>query len=233
MKTNERNIELIERYIDGELKGDDLEAFEKRLKEEPELAKEYNARNKIAEVWKDTTEYETTRNEISAALQAGHSSFFQRNKMYIISIAASVAMLFGIYIMFFHHNNSLNNGQQLVVSDSVNNKDRAIHLNMEEPERLASVEVLGNTIKLLSPEDHAIYPHTHKIVFKWVSSSESENVDTLYIYNAATRGLALKQAIHHEEDTMVYIVEKLPEGTYIWYLNDTLKINTFTISKSN
>lgn len=231
MKANEKDIELIERYIDGELKGDDLEVFEKRLKEEPELVKEYNARNKIAEVWKDTTEYETTRNEISAALQAGRSSFFQRNKVYIISIAASMAMLFGIYIMFFHHNNSLNDGQQLVVSDTVNNKDKAIYLSMEEPERLASVEVLGNTIKLLSPEDHTIYPHSHKIVFKWVSSSE--NVDTLYIYNTATRGLALKQAIRHEEDTMVYIVEKLPEGTYIWYLNDTLKINTFTISKSN
>ncbi len=222
MKTNERDIELIERYIDDELQGEDLEAFEKRLKVEPELAKEYEARKKLVELWKETAEYETTRNEISAALYAGQSSFFRRNKAYLISIAASIAVLFGVYLMFFQQrNNNMNNGQQIVVSDSV------LQFQMDEPKKLATMDSLNNSIILLFPVNNVIFTTKDPVVFKW--RSFSDKTDTLYIFNMTENFLIKKQIRHHSTDTNIYKAEQLSPGRYYWHFADTTNKGTFSV----
>ncbi len=227
MKTNERDTELIEQYIDGELQGSNLQIFEERLKKEPELAKAYKLRLKFAGLWNETSEYEKTRGEIAAALHAEQSSFFLRNKTYIISIAASVAILLGIYLLFFQNKNNLNNGQQLVVSDTVNNKEQVIQFHMDEPEKLADIDTLNDSIKLLFPVNNIILTIKSPVVFKW--RSFSAKTDTLYLFNTSEGLLIKKQIIYQNNDTNTFKLEQLDPGTYVWHFSDTTNKGAFSI----
>jgi len=225
MKT--RDVEWIERYIDGELQGDELAAFEKRLKDEPELAKEYESRKKLAGIWKETAEYEAVRDEISAALQTGHSSYFQRNKTFIISIAASVAVLLGVYLMFFLHTNPIDKSRQLVVSDSVNGHKKVLQFHTDDPDRLATLDVVNDSIVLLFPVNNIIFTTKDPIILKW--KSFADRTDTLYISNTSDGFLMKEQIRHHSKDTNIYTVQHLSPGHYYWYFSDTTNKGAFTV----
>ena len=121
MINKEKDTDLIEKYIDGELSGKVLEIFEERLKAEPDLANEYKMRLKIAKMWIEADNYETTKNEISDILSSRKSSFFITHARYIVSIAASVIILLGAYLLFFQSKNNIDQDQQLVISDSTEN----------------------------------------------------------------------------------------------------------------
>ena len=107
MINKEKDTDLIEKYIDGELSGKVLEIFEERLKTEPDLANEYKTRLKIANMWIEADNYETTKSEISDILSSRKSSFFIIHARYIISIAASIIILLGgAYLLFFQSKNN-------------------------------------------------------------------------------------------------------------------------------
>jgi hypothetical protein len=231
MKTNENDIELVERYIDGELKGNDLEIFENRLKEEPELARKYEARRKMAALWRKADEYEKTRNEIAATIHIGRTSFFQRNKTYILSIAASVAVLLGIYLMFFQHRNNLNNSQQLVVTDTVNRETPAIEFQTDVPERLATMDVLNDSVELIFPVNNINFTIKEPVVLKW--RSFSDKTDTLYIFNVSKNLLIKKLVTSYSVDTNTYNAGALSPGKYYWYFSGMTKKGAFSVIKNN
>ena len=92
---NKNDIVLIEAYIDGKLKGEALSSFESRLKMDEAFANEYNQRLKITKLWVDADDYSATRSQIAKTLHTQKSNFFRKNQSYILSIAASIIILFG------------------------------------------------------------------------------------------------------------------------------------------
>ena len=68
MEFNEKDILLIEEYLDGHLSEEDTEAFKNRLKKDTDFAKAFEIRKKMPALIKDAMEFESTREEIQAAI---------------------------------------------------------------------------------------------------------------------------------------------------------------------
>ncbi|NOX85150.1 MAG: hypothetical protein GXO86_04160, partial [Chlorobi bacterium] len=98
---NEKDIQLIEDFIDGLLKGKNLEAFRQRLETDETFAREYELRKKLARLWKDAGEYQQTKDQVGKIIdKEKRSGFFKsRKNYYLIAIAASLILLIGIYFL--------------------------------------------------------------------------------------------------------------------------------------
>lgn len=229
MKPTEKDIELIENFINGDLSAKETESFKSRLKSDTDFANEYNNRIKLSKLWKEADEYQKTRNEISKILENEKTSFFISHRYYIVSIAASIIILLGVYLLFFQTNKSMKMDTQIVQNDSSSANDNVIDFQMDEPTKLATVEVLRNPIDLISPEDNINFTDTDPIVLEWFSTSK--DMDTLFVWSKSMNKIIINQVLVQKEDTMSYNIGFLPEGEYNWYLNDTLIKKSFTIYK--
>ena len=102
---HENDLMLIEDYLDGELEGDALHAFEQRLKTDPELSnemqlfKEVNMHLKVAHKEHKKKEWKAILNEAVAPVEKKPEN--KRRILYFISAAAAVALLFfGVFTLF-------------------------------------------------------------------------------------------------------------------------------------
>jgi hypothetical protein len=229
MKPTEKDIEFIERFIDGDLSEKEIESFENRLKNDTDFAIEYNNRIKLSKLWKEADEYQKTKDEISVLLKNEKTSFFITHRYYIVSVAASIAILLGVYLLFFQTNKGIQMDQQIVQNDSSSANDNVIDFQMDEPTKLATVEVLRNPIDLISPKDNFNFTETDPIVLEWFSSSK--DMDTLFVWSKSMNKIIINQAVEQKEDTIRYDIGLLPEGEYSWYFNDTLIKKSFTVYK--
>jgi len=102
---HENDLMLIEDYLDGELQGDALQAFEQRLNTEPELSKEMqlfrevNTHLKAAHKAYKKKEWKAILDESKQPVQKKPAG--NRRIIYLISAAAAAALLFfGIFTLF-------------------------------------------------------------------------------------------------------------------------------------
>ncbi len=227
---NDKDIKLIEDYIDGSLQGEDLLSFEKRLKTDKLLAKEYRLRIKLAKLWVDADDYSTTKTQIGEILNKEKESFFRVNRFYILSIAASIIILAGVYLLLFHENNVDLNGkgnQFADVHDSISNKENTIVFQYDEPDKLATIDSVSGNIQLLFPVSGEMFNKSEPITFKWKSDSNLN--DTLFVCNESDRKVLLKLRVKLADTTYTIKYPQFAEGKYIWYISDSANYEEFMV----
>lgn len=227
---NNNDINLLEKYIDGELDGEALTSFEKRLKTEESLAKEYNQRIKLAKLWVDADDYSATKSQIGKILFKQNENIFRTNRFYILSIAATVIILIGVYLLFFQTNNTNENmleNQLTVVSDSTSKKENTIIFQYDEPEKLATIDSIDSNIQLLFPVNGEVFNKSEPITFKW--KSESNLNDTLFVANEHDRKVLLKLRVKLEDTSYTIKYPQFNIGKYIWYISDNSNHEEFIV----
>jgi hypothetical protein len=224
MNDNDKN--LIEKYIDGELKGEALTLFEKRLKTDKSLAKEYKQRIRVAKLWVDADNYRTTKAEISNVLHKSEMNFFRSNRYLIFSIAASIIILVGVYFLMVHDNDTISN-EFANVNDSINNKDNTIIFQYDEPDKLAAIDSVSSNIQLLFPVNGDTFNTSQPITFKW--KSDLNQNDTLFVSNESSGKILLKLRIRLSDTTYTIKYPQFTVGKYLWYISNNTNHQEFIV----
>lgn len=229
---NKNDIVLIEAYIEGKLEGEALKSFESRLKSDEGLAKEYNQRLKIAKLWADADDYSSTKTQISNILNNQKTNFFRTNQFYILSIAASIIILVGVYLLLFQdYSNNLDAiGDQFAdVSDSIS-KENTIVFQYDEPDQLATIDSVTMDIELLFPINGQTIASLEPITFSWKSNTTS--VDTIFVCSEPVNKVILKLIVNLADTTYTIKYPQFTEGKYYWYISDTIQLGKFIITEN-
>ena len=223
---NDKDKNLIEKYIDGELEGEALTLFEKRLKTDKSLAKEYNERIKFAKLWLDAENYSTAKAEISHILHQNDINFFRSNRYLIFSIAASIIILFGVYFLMVHDNANISN-EFANVNDSIINGEKTIVFQYDEPNKLAAIDSVSSNIQLLFPVNGDVFHTSQPITFKW--KSDLNQNDTLFVSNKSDGNILLKLRIKLSDTAYTIKYPQFTKGKYLWYISDNTNHQEFIV----
>ena len=101
---NEINYEIISQYLDGELTGETLAAFEKQMQEDAELAAEVNIYRTIEADQSFITKNSTEKEKLSQSLQELNKTFFKKPESKVLKItrwwyAAAAVAAAAIFIL--------------------------------------------------------------------------------------------------------------------------------------
>jgi len=227
---NDKDLNLIEKYIDGELYGSELTIFEKRLKTDKLLFKEYNKRIKFAKLWVDADDYSKTKAKIADILHKKEVSFFQANRYLIFSIAASLIILASVYFLIVQKTILNENGvgnQFADVPDSITTKENTVVFKYDDPVKLASIDSISDNIQLLYPSDGVELNILEPITFKWISDSNTD--DTLFVCNQSDMKVLLKLRVSLVENKYTIKYPQFTKGSYLWYISNSNNSKEFSI----
>lgn len=217
---SDKDIKLIENYLDNLLEGKELDDFQNRLTSDIDFANEYKIRMKIAELWKDADEHQKIKRRINDIIDDEKRS---SSKMYyLIAIAASVTLLIGIY-MVLQYNNQLpwsQKGQMAITGDTIT-------LRRDKPENYAKIKY---SYKLIAPANDQHFDFNDTITFHWKIFGNFEKVDFL-ILNRQTKDTVFQNPVFPSDSQLIINANTLGSGEFEWYINDTVINRFFTINK--
>ena len=223
MEINEKDIGLIEEFIDGNLSGKELKAFQDRLEHDADFAGLYKVRKKMAESMKEAGEYQRLKSQIGEVIRKERKTFYQEYKYYILPIAASVVIIIGLYIVFQFQADPGEKGPQLAETT-----DTISVMKMDEPEKLAKIKTL-NYVDILAPVDKQQFGLDEPIHFIW--NADSDQFGTLYVINVNDNIIVLEKNINFSDGSFEINKNQFPQGEYKWYLNDTINSGSFVVRK--
>lgn len=227
---NDNNINQIEKYIDGDLHGEALNSFEKRLKTDKSLAKEYNQRIKFARLWIDADEYSKTKTEIGNIIKNQSKNIFRIKKFYILSFAATIIILFGVYLLLKHTNNTNENvleNKFANVMDSSSNIEDTIVFKYDKTDKFAKLDTVSGYVNLLFPVNGELIITSQPITFKWKSNSNKN--DTLYVINKSDGMTILKIKVALSDTIYTIMHPQIANGNFLWYISDSTNYGKFTL----
>jgi hypothetical protein len=219
---NNNDILLIEDYLDGKMDESEKEAFEARLKNEPELANLYSLLMKIRDDWQKARQYETTQREVAGAIRSAKN---KKRRTVIYAVAASLAFLVVISGIF-----------------TVINRQ-------PEPARIAETETDSSGVQEFEPQikEPGIYADSGRYVpdevMKEISLSfEIQNDSLVFTWKPAliietdfvileqeTEKEILRKSLQPEAEKMVLHRNELPAGKMVWFLDGFVVRDSFEL----
>jgi len=201
MKSNKPDIELIERFLDNELSENERADFEKKLKKEKDFSDLYLFRTKIANEWRNVSEYEKTKRDIGYVIRYEKK---RKKRLAIYSIAAIlvVCLILPLTIPKYQKKGSLA-------------ESKSVHLHINNPGNKASVHFFDEKYIQKFPINNQTFEFKNPILFKWNSGL---NVNTAIIIkeqhtNSIIRHIPISSIKKHYR-----LKEELPKGNYFWQL---------------
>lgn len=227
MEFNEKEMLLIEDYLDGKLKGKELKAFQERLKSDQDFAETLRLRNKMPGLMEDSVEYEEIRLEVGQAIKQQKAMLFGVHRNWIYSAAATIVLLVGIFaILQFTSNDSTSvDGQMVEEADSSRKAKTEEVLMVDNPENYASIKNVE--VLILSPLDEEQFAPTEKVVLKWESKSTGQAM--LIVKNMENGDVIIEEGIRLSNQSFTIKSKILPAGKYTWFINDSIQSGSFVI----
>lgn len=228
MEINEKDLGYIEDFIDGSLTGSALETFEQRMSQDEEFARLAKIRLAMTELNSEANEYALLKDQIGDVIKKEKASIFYTYRQYILPIAASIVIIFGIYLVIqFQGNSGEATNEFAETADSTSQADLPSTLYMDEPEVLAKIKIYDSTV-LKSPIENKQINAGKPIRFTWQTNSDQFGM--LYVLND-NNAVVLRQEVNMPEYSFQLVVNNLPHGAYKWYINEPAKTGSFIILK--
>jgi hypothetical protein len=221
MEANEKDILLIEDYLDGKLDKEQTESFNARLKTDRDFALLFETRSKLAAEYQRASQYQSLKDEIGRVMEQEKSTHFLGIRpVWFYSVAASVILLVGLYIVFLTFSDGSGTSELPMAAE-----DSTEVLRMDKPENYAAVDTL--TAVLVSPLQGEVFTSTSEIRLQWedVTGREAE----LMIQNEQDKLVLIRKRILLSEGVFAIQPGMLPKGKYNWYIDDTLQKGSFEI----
>jgi len=219
---NNNDILLIEDYLDGKLNKTASKAFEKRLKNDPELAELYSFRLKIRGDWQKARQYEAIKQEVAGAIRSAKN---KKRHTIIYAVAASLAFLIVISGIF-----TIINRQQKPAKIAETKTDSSgVHEfepQIKEPGIYADSGRLEPD-ELMEEISLRFEKQNDSLVFTWQPALENET--DLVIFLHETEQEVLRRSLQPESEKVVLHRNELPAGKMVWYLENCSKKDNFEI----
>ena len=218
MKDQANDIDLIERFLDGALSEDELDAFHQRLEEDQEFAQLVDLRKALPDRWRKAAEYEKIREEVGNALKLPeHKGIFHLN-ITVVSIAASTIILVGIAIglIFGVGERWFSEEDQPIVQQN----DTILIPEIDSPEEKTQIAVYSFDsipgIQLIYPKEGDSFRYSQIITFKW--DYQGDTTTTFYLIYKENGSIVCQQEIKRGEQSFTLPKKINKTGAYRWYL---------------
>ena len=222
MKTNEKDILLIEDFLDGNLDDEQLQAFNHKIQSDPGFARLLEARKKLNVAYREALEYEALKNQVGSIIKKENRKILGIQPVWAISLAATVLILVGLFIVFqLSDRKSISPQNQMAESDSIE------MLSLDEPVNYATKDYVKT--KILEPVDGKVYQAADSILLRWETDREDES--DLIILSEPEKILLIKKRILLSDKTYSLDQGILPAGSFTWYVGDTTSKGSFEIVK--
>jgi hypothetical protein len=214
-KLNENDFNLIENFISGKLTPYELKKFEGKIQTNTDFIKYYQYRIKIEKLWNDAENYQNTKNRIKQIIEFEKK---KKKKQVILWAAASIAIMFGIAVLFSPQVNSkyFNDGMVNNENDSALN-DIPRLFSHEQPEKgnLYSLPLVFNTNDTLFILRKENFPKKGEVIL-----TNEENKNTV-----------LKKIFSEETDSILIPLQGIIPGRYRWEISGTDYSGNFILEK--
>lgn len=221
MEFNEKDMQLIEEYLDGNLSKEEVDTFRQRLKNDEDFARAFELRKKMPALMKDALEFETTREEVRAAIQQEKTLIYGFNRNWIYA-AATIVILIGLFIVVkFTNTNDGDPGTQMA-EDSQNET-----LKIDNPTNYAKFTEIERNVEIVSPIEFQAFQQGKNVILKW--QSESLGTAQIAVLKFGQEEILFFTEIVLSDREFVLPNKNLEPGKYIWYINDTVLSGSFKV----
>lgn len=191
MSNIEKDIEIIEKYLDQELSEQELKAFDERLASDQQFASLLKWRKQMQNDWNQANEFESTKQ----LLKKLHMNNNQGNSFKKYYMAAAAVVLLALII-------------PLAMRYSKNEPT----LQMNELDSKATIEFLDLRFKQTSPI-HGQILKSRNILFTWESGLE---VKTAIILTELDSKEVYVISPVQSDEKMYLLKDSMPPGKYEW-----------------
>jgi hypothetical protein len=233
MKIDEKDIELIEKYFDGNLNEKEKTVFDKKHADNSEFAELVKVRKNLSGILEDAALYETTKKEIQEALmlEETEAKLFSLKRIYYV-VAAGILLLVGTFVIFFLANNNKNGSDQTAEKNIGKEDSLTIMQQIEQPSRAKKGNYEDIKLKdtsLITPVEGTQFYDNETIFFKWVNKNDTGT--HLLILSKDDNKIVEIIAVKPGQDTLPVKAGKLKPGEYYWMLSDRRIKRSFEVVK--
>ncbi len=222
MEVNEIDILLIENYLDGNLNAEEIKAFNARLESDKDFAKAVEFRKSMPNLIQNAADYKIVREGVRQEIDKYNTKKIQLNKTLVYSIAASIILLAGIFIVLRFTVFNANDSSPIMAESSDTTEQL---LKMDKPVEYGDIAIEDNAILLLSPKNDEIISDAGQIMFKW-KTNLTDSAQLIIIKND---NIIFEETVLLRSGLLEISELNLRSGVYSWYLNDTIVMATFII----
>ncbi len=225
----DRDIQLIEDYIDGSLTADEVTSFKQRLTADVAFANAFHEREKLAHIWNETKEYQATKQLVKNALGHRKQGFLITYKYHVLAVAATLIILIGGYFLLLNErgNNSTGVNGSVAINDTASGSDHTIRFKVDEPMHLAAIDTVQKNVRLIHPIAGAFYKISEPITFIW--ESDQNLIDTILIRNESSSTVLSRVIVNLSDSAYTMKYPQFDPGSYTWNLTTCDQKGKFTI----
>ena len=224
MEVNEKDILLIENYLDGTLEAEAIIAFDERIKTDENFARALESRKAMPGLLQKASDYKVVREEVKLELDQYNPKKTQINKVMVYSIAASVILLAGIFIVLkftvFSPNDS-----STIMAESVDSTEQLS--KMDEPVEYGNKAIRNVGILLVSPIDDKVIPKANHMTFVWTTKRTDSAM--LIIFENERKSILIEQMVLLSNKKLEIRDLDLRTGGYSWYIDHKITVASFYV----
>ncbi len=219
---NEKDIHIIERYLDGQLSPEERAEVERRLEQDDAFKQLFQERQALKRWWQEAEEYRQVKETVGEVMREEKTKqrFLKRRRVFYA--AASVVLLLGILLFAYQKKrDSFIAKNELAVTDA----KQTSGLKKDIPKHYASVAYAGS-LTLVEPKGTVFKKENGTLEFRW--RTERKGVDTLFVKEVKTGENVLKEPVNLEAGKWLGSFSG-KQGKYVWYLGSTSDTLSFEI----
>jgi len=222
---NKNDIDIIEKYLDGELKPEEKKSFEERMQTDQDFKNLIEARNEIRGVWLKVKIKEAVKEEVKSIYKEGSNQ--EKNFLRILpvlvlhyryyAIAASLLILIGILFSFLFINKG---SKDVTVAVTDQNKTYQVQKPEDQIYKGGKNIYKGHEsiILLIKPDSGAILKADKDILFHWKYNADS--LTHLTITDENKKLTIFSKKVSLSENRYILPARTLRPGIYSWYVGD-------------
>ena len=231
---SQKDIDLIEKYLDGNLTKEETESVEKKLNEDTGFLQLFRIRKEVQNLWIQARSFEATKEEVRSIYIESFIPVKNKSKISPLkaiayrhyAIAATVLILIGttFVLIFFYesHVNSLQSEKKKKENNSIN-----IQKPEEQPEKGSREFYSKKNLILSKPDSNVILEHNKEIVFQWTFKGDTST--HFLIISKDNYQVIYQKKVNPSENKLILPCNTLQPGMYYWYVGNKIIKRGFTI----
>ena len=234
MDTNQADIDLIERYLNGKLTSSEVYNFENRLGEDREFARKCRLLKTFPEMKKEAGDIEPVKTEVKSVthkIERKNSNPFKP----VYFVWGSIAVLIIGISLFFMITKTNRPVEKPVTVNPVPLHDTPSMPPVKQPEKIIehkSLEsAMGKPIELKAPTDGMTFNRKDEILFSW--KLETDTFTNFYVFSEINDKLVWWRGIKPGIQEYKVVAKNFKPGRFYWYVGTKEVKRTFSVIESN
>ncbi len=234
MDTNQADIDLIERYLNGKLSSSEVFNFENRLGEDREFARKCRLLKTFPEMMREPGNIEPVKIEVKSNTDKSERKYSNPFKPIYLVWGATAVLIIGISIFFIVTKSNRPVEKPVTLKPVPSTVTQSIPQvkqpdKITEPKRFESTT--GKPIELKAPTDGMTFSRKDEILFSW--KLETDTFTNFYVFSELNDKLVWWRGIKPGIRENKVAAMNFKPGRFYWYVGTKEVKRTFSVIESN